>query len=281
MRIVAAWQKKGEVIAMIGDGINDAPALKKADIGVAVGSGTEVAKEAADLILLNDSFSIIITAIEEGRGLLDNIRKVITYLISDAFTEAILIGVSIFARAPLPITAVQILYINLIEDGLPDMALAFEPKENDLMQQKPQKLSAPLLNKEMRNIIFVIGLITDLILLGVFFFFLHQNYDLDYLRTMIFAILAIDSISYVFCCKSLRKNIWQINLFNNKFLLGAWLFGVLALMAAIYFPPLNMLLKTTPLYLDSWKIIIGMGLINIVLIEFVKWIFIRSGRTQE
>ena len=281
MRIVAAWQKKGEVIAMIGDGINDAPALKKADIGVAVGSGTEVAKEAADLILLNDSFSIIITAIEEGRGVLDNIRKVITYLMSDSFTEVILIGVSIFAGVPLPITAVQILYINLIEDGFPDMALAFEPKENDLMQQKPQKLNVPLFNKEMRNIIFIIGLITDLILLSVFFFLLRQNYELDYLRTMIFAMLAIDSISYVFCCKSLRKNIWQINLFNNKFLLGAWLFGILALIAAIYFPPLNMLLKTTPLYLDSWNIIIGMGLINIVLIEFVKWIFIRNGKTQE
>lgn len=281
MRIVTAWQKKGEVIAMIGDGINDAPALKKADIGVAVGSGTEVAKEAGDLILLNDSFSIIVTAIEEGRGILDNIRKVITYLMSDAFTEAILIGVSIFAGVPLPITAVQILYINLIEDGFPDMALAFEPKENDLMQQKPQKLNVPLLDKEMRNIIFIIGLITDLILLSVFFFLLRQNYELDYLRTMIFAMLAIDSISYVFCCKSLRKNIWQINLFNNKFLLGAWLFGVLALIAAIYFPPLNILLETTPLYLDSWKIIIGMGLINIVLIEFVKWIFICSGKTQE
>ncbi|HPC37391.1 MAG TPA: HAD-IC family P-type ATPase [Candidatus Paceibacterota bacterium] len=281
MRIVAAWQKRGEVIAMIGDGINDAPALKKADIGVAVGSGTEVAKEAADLILLNDSFSIIITAIEEGRGLLDNIRKVITYLMSDSFTEVILIGVSIFAGVPLPITAVQILYINLIEDGLPNMALAFEPKENDLMQQKPQKLNVPLLNKEMKSIIFIIGLITDLILLSVFFLLLRQNYELDYLRTMIFAMLAIDSISYVFYCKSLRKNIWQINLFNNKFLLGAWLFGVLALIAAIYFPPLNMLLKTTPLYLDSWKIIIGMGVINIALIEFVKWIFIRNGKTQE
>ena len=281
MRIVAAWQKRGEVIAMVGDGINDAPALKKADIGVAVGSGTEVAKEAADLILLNDSFSIIVAAVEEGRGILDNIRKVVTYLMSDSFTEAILIGVSIFVGTPLPITAVQILYINLIEDGLPDMALAFEPKEKDLMQQKPQRHDVPLLTKEMRDIIFIVGLITDLILLGTFFFLLQQNYELDYLRTIIFAMLAIDSISYVFCCKSLRKNIWQINLLNNKLLLGAWAFGILALIAAIYFPPLNLFLKNTPLHLDSWKIIIGMGLINIVLIEFVKWIFIRNGKTQE
>jgi len=198
MRIVAAWQKRGEVIAMVGDGINDAPALKKADIGVAVGSGTEVAKEAADLILLNDSFSIIVAAVEEGRGILDNIRKVVTYLMSDSFTEAILIGVSIFVGTPLPITAVQILYINLIEDGLPDMALAFEPKEKDLMQQKPQRHDVPLLTKEMRDIIFIVGLITDLILLGTFFFLLQQNYELDYLRTIIFAMLAIDSISYCF-----------------------------------------------------------------------------------
>ena len=122
MRIIKAWQEKGEVVAMTGDGINDAPALKQADIGVALGSGTDVAKEVSDLVFLTDNFNIIVAAVEEGRAIVDNIRKVITYLLSDSFTETILVGVSIIFGWPLPIAAVQILWVNLIEDGLPSLA---------------------------------------------------------------------------------------------------------------------------------------------------------------
>lgn len=280
MRIVQAWQEKGEVVAMTGDGINDAPALKKADIGVALGSGTEVAKETSDLVLLNDSFSIIVAAVQEGRAILDNIRKVITYLLSDSFTEIILVGVSIMLGFPLPITAVQILWVNLIEDGLPNIALAFEPKEKDIMRQKARGHKIPLLTREMKAIIFIIGLATDLILLGIFFWLSGQNYPLQYLRTIIFAMLGIDSISYVFCCKSLRRNIWQINLFDNKILLLSWFFGAAALLAAIYLPALNSLLDTVPLPLSIWKIIIGLGIINIILIELAKYYFIVRQKTE-
>ena len=279
MRIVSAWQKRGEVVAMTGDGINDAPALKKADIGVALGSGTEVAKETSDLILLNDSFSIIVAAVEEGRAILDNIRKVITYLISDSFTEVILISTSIIAGLPLPITAVQILWINLIEDGLPDIALAFEPKEKDLMKQKPNGHNVSLLTSEMKTIIFIIGLITDLILLGLFFWLWNQNHNINYIRTIIFGSLTIDSLFYIFPCKSLRKNLWHINLFSNKYLIGAWVFGVLMLVLAIYIPGLQTLLKTTPLVLNDWLIILGIGLINLILIEAAKWYFISRHKT--
>lgn len=274
VRIVQAWQERGEVVAMTGDGINDAPALKKADIGVALGSGTEVAKETSDLILLNNSFSIIVKAVQEGRAILDNIRKVITYLLSDSFTEVILIGITILFGVPLPITAVQILWVNLIEDGLPDIALAFEPEEADLMEMKPMGHKIPLLTREMKAIIFIIGLITDVMLLGLFFWLFNRNHDIVYVRTMIFACLAIDSLFYVFSCKSLRRNLWHINPFSNKILVGAFIIGIITLVSAIYLPLFQVLLKTVPLSFQDWLIILSMGFIEIILIEATKWHFI-------
>jgi len=201
---------------------------------------------------------------------------VITYLLSDSFTEVILIGVSMLLGWPLPILAAQILWINLIEDGLPDIALAFEPKEKGLMKQKPQGQEIPLLTKEMKVLIFIIGLLTDLFLLGLFFYLLnYSGYTIPHIRSVIFAGLAIDSLFYVFSCKSLRRNLWQINPFSNKFLIAAWLFGILMLIAALYLSPLQDLLKTVPLTFFDWQLILALGLINIVLIEGTKWWFIK------
>ncbi len=274
MRIVENWQKRGAVVAMTGDGVNDAPALKKADIGMVLGSGTDVAKEIADLVLLNDDFSIIVSAIEEGRKILDNIRKIITYLLADSFTETILIGVGIMMGWPLPVSAAQILWVNLIEDGLPDIALAFEPKEQDIMLKSPVKRNEPLLTQEMKTIIFIIGIITDLMLLGLFWWFWQKTQDIIYVRTIIFATLAIDSLLFVFACKSLRKNIWQMNPFSNKFLNISVLIGILMLVSAIYLPPFQTLLKTVPIGAYEWSIIIGLGLIDLALIEITKHHFI-------
>ena len=274
MRIIEAWQNQGNVVAMTGDGINDAPALRKADVGVSIGSGTEVAKESSDLILLNDSFSTIVSAIEEGRVILDNIRKVVTYLLSDSFTEVILIGGSIIFGLPLAISASQILWVNLIEDGLPNISLSFESKEKNLMDQPPQEKNTHLLTKEMKSIIFIIGFFTDIILLGLFLWLWNNSHSIFYVRTMVFSCLAIDSLFYVFSCKSLKRNLWHINPFSNKFLLISVAFGTLMLLLAIYLPLFQTLLKTVPLCFNDWIIIFTIGIIELILIEVTKWHFI-------
>lgn len=281
LRIIEAWQKRGDVIAMTGDGVNDAPALKKADIGIALGSGTDVAKEASDLILLNDNFNVIPAAIKEGRVIIDNMQKVITYLLSGSFTETILIGTSLFLGLPLPVTALQILWINIVEDGLPGIALTFEKTEKDVMERPPLKKDGKLLTNEMKIIIFAISFITDMILLGLFFWLLQTTYSLQHIQTFIFVGLAIASLLYVFSLKSLRKNIWEYNIFSNRYLVLSVLIGFALLIMAVYMPLFQRLFHTVPLNVADWALLFGLGILNVFLIELVKWYFINKTQVKQ
>ncbi|HZX49594.1 MAG TPA: HAD-IC family P-type ATPase [Candidatus Paceibacterota bacterium] len=283
LRIIEAWQEKGAIIAMTGDGVNDAPALKKANIGLALGSGTDVAKETADLVLLGDNFSIIPAAIKEGRVILDNIRKIITFMVSGTFTETILIGSTLVLGAPfLPVTALQILWINLVEGTFPSIALTLEKAEKDIMRRRPPKPNTSLLTGEMKTLIFVISVITDFLLIGLFYWLLgNSTYSPQHIQTVLFVGLGIDSLLYVFSCKSLRKNIWQYNPFSNLWLVASVLFSFILLFAVIYIPLLQRLFETRPLNLFDWTLLAALGIINIVLIEAGKWVFIQRDKKAD
>jgi len=280
LRVVSALKRTGNVVAMTGDGVNDAPAIKSADIGIAVDAGTDIAKSASDLILLDNSFSVIVSAIKEGRIAFDNIRKVTVFLLAGSFTEVIMVLASLILHVPLPVTAAQILWTNLVADTFPNVALSFEPGENDVMRRKPKKKHEPLLDAEAKVIIYIVGILTDLILLSVFLVLLNVSaFDITRIRTIVFATLGLSTFFYVFSVKSLRKPLYKIDILSNTKLVWATLVAFGTMVAAIYVPLLNTVVKTVPLHTLDWAIVIGLGLIEIIAIEIAKWWFIRKNAT--
>ena len=280
LKIVEALQASGEVVAMTGDGVNDAPALKRADIGIVVSGATDVAKETADMVLMDDNFATVVAAVEEGRGIFENLRKVILYLLSDSFSEVILVLGSLLLRIPLPLTASQILWINLITDGFPNLALTVEPKDKDLMQQKPRDPREPLVDAEIKVLIFLISTVTGLVTLGAFFWFWRLYNDVASARTVAFAMLGVDSLIYVFSARSLRQPIWQTPLLSNPWLILAVLGGLALQLMALYVPFLQRLLATRPLTAFEWLAVLMEAVLVIGIIEVVKWRFLRKRRLQ-
>ncbi|MEX2052762.1 MAG: HAD-IC family P-type ATPase [Candidatus Paceibacterota bacterium] len=274
VRIVEAFESNGETVAMIGDGINDAPALLRADIGVAPGSGTDVAKEASDLVLLNDSFSIIVEAIKQGRIILDNIKKTIVFLLSGSFTEIILISGSILLGLPLALLPAQILWVNIIEDGLPSAALAFEKGEDDVMRRKPERVKS-VFTKEMKLLALIVTLVTDAILFALFYLLYQNGANIDYVRTMLFVGLGIGSLLYIFSIRSLTRPLWEINFFSNRFLIVSILISFALYFVALYIGPMQRLLSVVPLGVSDWLILAAFGVANIVVVEIGKKLLFR------
>ncbi|EKD49823.1 MAG: hypothetical protein ACD_63C00039G0006, partial [uncultured bacterium] len=278
LHIVSSLQKHGDIVAMTGDGVNDAPSLKKADIGIALGSGTDVTKEAADMVLLDDNYKSIEEAVEEGRGIFENIRKVVLYLLSDSFAEVIIIVGAMIIGMPIPLLATQILWVNLVDDGLPDVALASEPKEEGLMDEPPRKPSEPLLNFEMKLLIGVISVVSAVVLLVLFSLYLESGYSLDHARTMAFSVIAVNSLLYVFSVRSMRHTIFHKHFFRNKWLFVSSGLGLVLQLFAVYFSPLQKVFHTVPLGWEDWKWILLAAAIVIALIEFIKMVFIRKSK---
>lgn len=276
LRIVRAWQNKGKVVAMTGDGVNDTPALKAADVGIALASGTDVAKEASDIILLNNNFRSIVNAIKQGRIIYDNIKKVIIYLLTDSFNEVILIASALIFQLPLPILPAQILWINLISDGSPTLALSVEPGEDDVMYDKPRKKNEPILNLEVILFLCIIGIGINIILLLLFFMLLKISYSIDYIRTIIFSTLAIKSLFYAFSVRNLRHPIINKDIFKNKYLLLAFVIGVFLQIVAVYQPYLQKIFKTVPLNIYDWYLVIAFSLLIVGVIEIYKYFFMRK-----
>ena len=278
LKIVQALRENGEVVAMMGDGVNDAPALKQADIGIVVNKASDLARETAEMVLLDSNFATIVHAVEEGRSIFENIKKATFYLLSHSFVEIILISSSLLFRLPLPITAAQILWINLFQDSFPAIALAFEPKEKGLMDEFPRKKDAPIIDSQMKILLFFVGIIGPGFLTMLVIASLKRFLPFYFSQTLVFAALAVISMFVVLASRSLRQA-FRYNLAQNPPLIWALMASLTLLLLAIYWPPLQLLLQTQPLGLKEWFLVLTLGILNLLAIELIKqFLLIRRKR---
>jgi Ca2+-transporting ATPase len=271
--LVKALQQNNHIVAMTGDGVNDAPALKQADIGIAMGiSGTEVSKEAADMILTDDNFSSIQAAVEEGRSIYDNITKFIVWTLPTNVGEGLVILLAIFTGMDLPITPLQILYINMSTAILLGFTLAFEPKEPNVMKVPPRNPKASIISK---NLIAKTVIVSLFQLLGAYLLFYHQIYQgapIETARTVAVTVFVFIEAAYLFNCRSLKLSITSIGFFTNKYLIGGFLIMIALQLAFIYTPFCNQVFKSTPLPWSSWWLILGLSFLTFLTVEFEKFL---------
>ncbi len=269
LRIVRALKRNGNIVAMTGDGVNDAPAVKEADIGVAMGlTGTDVTREASSMTLLDDNFATIIAAIEEGRVIYNNIRKFIRYMLSCNIGEVLTMFLGMLAGLPIPLLPIQILWINLVTDGLPAVALGFDPPEKDVMKRAPREADESIFSHGLAGIILSRGVLIGLTTLTVFVTMIYYTADIGMARTGAFVTLVLTQLIHVFECKSERRSIFRIPIFNNIYLVLAVLCSLLMTLGVVYIPSLQNIFKTVPLGWNEWLITIGLSFLVPMLASF-------------
>ena len=274
LRLVKALQARGHVVAMTGDGVNDAPALKQADIGVAMGiSGTDVAKGAADMILTDDNFASIEAAVEEGRGVFDNLTKFIAWTLPTNLGEGLVLLVAILFGTVLPALPVQLLWVNMMTSVLLGLTLVFEPKVRDLMARPPRDSKRPLITLPlmMRT-----GLVSIILLVGAFWLFFWElqteGASEAAARTAVINVIVMVEIAYLLSCRSLQHSVFVIGWFTNRWVIAGSLAMVAAQLLFTYLPLMNRLFHSAPIEAESWLRILGVAALAFVSVELEKWI---------
>lgn len=266
LMIVKVLKKLGHIVAMTGDGVNDAPAVKEADIGVSMGiTGTDVTKEASSMVLLDDNFATIVAAVEEGRVIYNNIRKFIRYMLACNLGEVLTMFLGMVMWLPIPLLPIQILWVNLVTDGLPAIALGLDPAENDIMMRKPRGAKDHIFSHGLLKLIVARGIFIGLSTLGVFVSIMYFVENVELARTGAFMTLVMTQLIHVFECKSETKNIFEIPIFNNIPLILAVLCSLVMILGVVYIPVFQTIFETVPLGFNEWLLILGFTLMGPVL----------------